>query len=66
MNDAVHAEFPGATTFAEESTSWPMVTRSTSVGGLGFDYKWDMGWMHDTLDYLADGSACTAGTTTTS
>jgi len=52
VNDALHAECPGATTFAEESTSWPMVTRSTSVGGLGFDYKWDMGWMHDTLDYL--------------
>ena len=45
--------FPGAMVVAEESTSWPAVTRSPDEGGLGFTFKWDMGWMHDTLDYLA-------------
>ncbi len=53
LNERVHAEHPGVVTIAEESTAWPMVSRPTYVGGLGFDYKWDMGWMHDTLDYLA-------------
>ncbi len=53
VNERVHAEFPDALTIAEESTSWPMVSRPTNVGGLGFDLKWDMGWMHDTLDYMA-------------
>ncbi len=53
MNDAVHAECPGAFTVAEESTAWPGVTRSTHDGGLGFDLKWNMGWMHDTLGYFA-------------
>lgn len=53
VNETVHAEFPGALTIAEESTAWPMVTRPTTVGGLGFDLKWDMGWMHDTLAYFA-------------
>jgi 1,4-alpha-glucan branching enzyme len=53
INDEVCAEFPGAQTIAEESTAWPMVSRPTWVGGLGFGYKWDMGWMHDTLKYLA-------------
>ena len=43
---------PGAVTIAEESTSWPGVTRATHLGGLGFDLKWNMGWMHDTLNYL--------------
>ncbi|MDH3308589.1 MAG: 1,4-alpha-glucan branching protein GlgB [Acidimicrobiia bacterium] len=52
FNDAVHQHFPGVATFAEESTAWPMVSGPTYVGGLGFDYKWDMGWMHDTLSYL--------------
>jgi 1,4-alpha-glucan branching enzyme len=52
MNDAVHAEFPGTLTVAEESTAWPGVTRPTYDGGLGFDLKWDMGWMHDTLAHL--------------
>ncbi|MBK5269336.1 MAG: 1,4-alpha-glucan branching protein GlgB [Acidimicrobiia bacterium] len=52
FNDTIHAEFPGVATFAEESTAWPMVSSPTYVGGLGFDYKWDMGWMHDTLQYL--------------
>ena len=53
FNDRVHAEFPGALTIAEESTAWPMVSRPTNIGGLGFDLKWDLGWMHDTLGYLA-------------
>ncbi len=52
VNDAVHAEFPGVATFAEESTAWPRVTAPSEAGGLGFDFKWDMGWMHDTLKYL--------------
>ena len=53
LNERVYGEFPGAFTVAEESTSWPMVSRPTFLGGLGFGYKWDMGWMHDTLGYLA-------------
>ena len=53
FNDEVCKEHPGAQTIAEESTAWPMVSRPTWVGGLGFGYKWDMGWMHDTLKYLA-------------
>ena len=52
FNDKVHAEFPGVLTIAEESTAWPMVSKPTSVGGLGFDLKWDLGWMHDTLGYF--------------
>ncbi|MEZ4869865.1 MAG: 1,4-alpha-glucan branching protein GlgB [Caldilineaceae bacterium] len=52
FNALVHAEAPGALTFAEESTSWPMVTRPTYAGGLGFDLKWNMGWMHDMLSYM--------------
>ncbi|HET9252546.1 MAG TPA: 1,4-alpha-glucan branching protein GlgB [Candidatus Eisenbacteria bacterium] len=53
FNDLVHERFPGALTIAEESTSWPLVTGPTSAGGLGFDLKWNMGWMHDTLEYMA-------------
>ena len=53
LNDVVHRDFPDTHTIAEDSTSWPMVTRPTEVGGLGFRMKWDMGWMHDTLRYLA-------------
>jgi 1,4-alpha-glucan branching enzyme len=53
MNDAVAEEAPGAQTVAEESTAWPLVSRPTWVGGLGFAFKWDMGWMHDALDYFA-------------
>jgi 1,4-alpha-glucan branching enzyme len=53
LNDAVHREHPGALTIAEESTAWPGVSGSTSSGGLGFDMKWNMGWMHDTLEYIA-------------
>ncbi|MBI3091026.1 MAG: 1,4-alpha-glucan branching protein GlgB [Candidatus Tectomicrobia bacterium] len=52
FNEAVHRHFPGSLTAAEESTAWPGVTRPTVAGGLGFDLKWDMGWMHDTLSYL--------------
>ena len=51
LNQVVHAEFPGVLTLAEESTDWPMVSRPTDLGGLGFSMKWNMGWMHDTLNY---------------
>ncbi len=53
-NELVFGQHPGATTAAEESTAWPMVSRPTSIGGLGFGYKWNMGWMHDTLQYLSE------------
>jgi 1,4-alpha-glucan branching enzyme len=53
MNATVYKRVPGAVTIAEESTSWPGVTRATHLGGLGFGFKWDMGWMHDTLAYLS-------------
>ncbi len=53
FNDVIHKEFPGFLTFAEESTAWPMVSRPTYLGGLGFDLKWNMGWMHDTLQYIS-------------
>ena len=52
LNEAVYAEKQGAITVAEESTSWPLVSRPTYVGGLGFSYKWNMGWMHDMLEYM--------------
>jgi 1,4-alpha-glucan branching enzyme len=52
LNEAVYREYPDVQTFAEESTSWPLVSRPLYVGGLGFGLKWDMGWMHDTLHYL--------------
>jgi len=51
-NEAVYGSNPDVQTIAEESTAWPMVSRPTYVGGLGFGMKWDMGWMHDTLDYM--------------
>jgi len=52
MNQVVHERFPGAVTVAEESTSWPMVSRPVDMGGLGFSMKWNMGWMNDTLSYF--------------
>jgi 1,4-alpha-glucan branching enzyme len=53
FNEEVYRDRPGVQTIAEESTSWPMVSRPTYVGGLGFGMKWDMGWMHDTLLYMS-------------
>ena len=52
-NTQVFSRHPHATTAAEESTAWPMVSRPVDWGGLGFGYKWNMGWMHDTLDYIS-------------
>jgi 1,4-alpha-glucan branching enzyme len=52
FNEACYKEFPGIETIAEESTAWPMVSKPTYLGGLGFGMKWMMGWMHDTLDYM--------------
>ncbi|WP_437874286.1 1,4-alpha-glucan branching protein GlgB [Sorangium sp. So ce513] len=52
LSNQVHARHPGAMLCAEESTAWPSVTHATYVGGLGFDFKWNMGWMHDTLDFF--------------
>ena len=53
INQAVYQEYPDVQTIAEDSTSWPMVSRPVYIGGLGFGLKWDMGWMHDTLDYMS-------------
>ncbi|MCI0484848.1 MAG: 1,4-alpha-glucan branching protein GlgB, partial [candidate division NC10 bacterium] len=53
FNEEVYKSQPDVQTIAEESTAWPMVSRPTHVGGLGFGLKWDMGWMHDTLQYMA-------------
>lgn len=53
LNSSVYQNYPDVQTIAEESTSWPMVSRPADSGGLGFGMKWDMGWMHDTLKYLA-------------
>ena len=52
FNEVVHREYPGILTIAEESTAWPGVSRPTYTGGLGFSLKWNMGWMHDTLEYF--------------
>ena len=53
VNELIFGEANGATSIAEESTAWPMVSRPTYVGGLGFGYKWNLGWMHDTLGYMS-------------
>ena len=52
LNAEVHNQYPGVMMMAEESTSWPMVSRPTDIGGLGFSMKWNMGWMNDSLQYL--------------
>ena len=52
LNEAVYRHYPDTQTMAEESTAWPQVSRPVYAGGLGFGYKWNMGWMHDTLDYM--------------
>ena len=54
LNEAIYRDFPDTQSIAEESTAWPMVSRPTWLGGLGFGMKWNMGWMHDTLDYFAN------------
>ncbi len=53
INHEIYAHYPDVQTIAEESTSWPMVSRPTYIGGLGFGYKWDMGWMHDCLKFFS-------------
>ena len=57
LTDAVEARFPDTLMIAEESTTWPKVSHSTRSGGLGFDLKWNLGWMHDVLDYMAQPPA---------
>lgn len=54
VNAVVHANFPGIMMIAEESTAWPNVSRPTDIGGLGFGFKWNMGWMHDVLSYMRE------------
>src|SRR3546814_17065338 len=53
MNELTYAAHPGAMTVAEESTAWPGVSRPTYLGGLGFGFKWNMGWLHETLRYMS-------------
>jgi len=53
VNEAIHGDYPGVISVAEESTAWPGVSRPTYGGGLGFTFKWNMGWMHDTLEYMS-------------
>jgi len=56
FNEIAHYNYPGVLTIAEESTAWPMVSRPTYLGGLGFSLKWNMGWMHDMLEYMSKDS----------
>ncbi len=60
----VYAEHPGIVMIAEESTAWAGVSQPVDAGGLGFGFKWNMGWMHDTLDYVSQSRCIGAGTTT--
>ncbi len=64
LNEAVYGRHPGAFIIAEESTAWPGVSRPTYTGGLGFGFKWNMGWMHDTLKYVQQEPIHRRGTTT--
>ena len=52
FNQAIHEEYPHVVSIAEESTAFPQITQPPSVGELGFDFKWNMGWMHDVIEYF--------------